>query len=136
MSDVDRTDDSAAQVDISEPPAQQYGQSDVDDLPLVEPTQDALLHPKPLFATSNPSLRPAFDVAPPTPRYSSPSQLVIDSIRPSKVHEDGSLVSPTGRKEGEVQSPTKVCEFPLMSTDDGGEETGTKGTFTSDYSSC
>ena len=53
------------------------------------------------------------EITPPTPRNSSPLQIAIDKIHPSKLDHDGHLTSPTERKEEEVQLPTGVCEFPV-----------------------
>lgn len=126
-SEVNPSDDSAPQVEASESSTQQPDESNVDNPLPVEPRDDTLIYPEQLFATSNPLFKSVLEAMPPTPRNSSPSQLVIESIHPSKPYDD-SLVSPTERKENEVQQPTEVCGFPLIPSDEGaGDEYRSKG---------
>jgi hypothetical protein len=99
-----------------------------EDLDSTEPTEeDILLHPEPTIAIANPWLKSVLEDTPPTPRDSSPLQIAIDSIHPSKVADDGHLTSPIERKEEEVQLPTEVCEFPLVSKHSGEAEINEKG---------
>ena len=67
------------------------------------------------------------EITPPTPRDSSPLQIVVDKIHPSKVDEDGHLTSPTERKEEEVRLPTGVCEFSVPPADNDDAKTEEKG---------
>lgn len=105
----------------------QHDEAKVDDSDAAEPTEEDILHPKPTIAMSNPLLKSVLEDTPPTPRDSSPLQIAIDSIHPSKVEDDDHLTSPTERKEEEVQLPTAVCEFPLVSEYTGETEINEKG---------
>jgi hypothetical protein len=92
-----------------------------------EPTEEEILHPEPTIAIANPWLKSALEDTPPTPRDSSPLQIAIDSIHPSKVADDDHLTSPIERKEEDVQLPTEVCKFPLVSEHSVEAEINEKG---------
>jgi len=98
----------AAPVSVDNPPAAETPSSE----------QPVLVHPSPQHAAlTNPLLKSVLDEMPPTPRHSSPLQLALEQIHPSKVDEDPPLTSPTERKEEGVQLPTKVCDFPVVAGD-------------------
>jgi hypothetical protein len=84
--------------------------------------KDVLIEPTPI---SNPLLQSVLDIAPPTPRDASPLQIAIENIHPSAV--DGETLSPVERKEEEVQFPTEVCEFPVISKEEDASEETTDG---------
>lgn len=69
---------------------------------------------------SNAFLKFALENPPPTPRNKSPGQIVVEGIHSSVV--DGETRSPVERKEEEVQLPTEVCEFPVISTQEKADE--------------
>lgn len=94
-----------------------------------DPEEESLIHPKPEIALENPLLKSAMEITPPTPRNSSPLQIVIDNIHPSKIDQDDHLTSPTERKEEEVQLPTGVCEFPVAPEGDCDNKTEEEGNF-------
>lgn len=63
---------------------------------------------------SNAFLKFALENPPPTPRNRSPGQILVEGIHSS--FADGEIGSPVERKEEEVQLPTEICEFPVIST--------------------
>jgi len=88
----------------------------------VEKNEDAaLVEPKP----EHPLLKSVAETPPPTPRDSSPLQIVMEHMHPSSLSEEGHLVSPTERKEAEVQSPHEVCDFRIVHENHETEEGGT-----------
>jgi len=78
-----------------------------------EEVQHEVFTPIPI---SNAFLKFALENAPPTPRNSSPGQILVEGIHSSFV--DGEIGSPVERKEEEVRLPTEICEFPVISTQD------------------
>jgi len=84
-----------------------------EDAALVEPT------------AVHPLLISVLEAPPPTPRESSPLHIAIERIHPSRLNEDGHLLSPTERKEAEVQSPHEVCDFHVVHEDHETEDAGT-----------
>lgn len=104
----------------------QDGETHVDDSYSADPT-DVLVNPKPKIGLTNALSKSVHESTPPTPGDSSPLRVAIDKIYPSKVDNDDLFTSPTERKEGEVQLPTRVCEFPSNAEKDGEAESGTKG---------
>ena len=95
----------------------------VEETPMESSIEEAdLVHPAPKDAAlTNPFLKSVLDEMPPTPRHSTPLQIALEEIHPSKEDgEDHSLTSPTERKEEGVHLPTEVCEFPVVPGDSSG----------------
>ena len=65
-----------------------------------------------------PLLKNIHKSAPPTPRDPSPLRVALDEIHPSKIPEDDNPISPTARKEEEIQLPTAICDFSAVTNDD------------------
>lgn len=106
----------------------QDGETHVDDSPSADPTdENVLVNPKPKIGLTNALFKSVHESTPPTPGDSSPLRVAIDKIYPSKVDDDDLFTSPTERKEGEVQLPTRVCEFASNAEKDGEAESNTKG---------
>jgi hypothetical protein len=83
------------------------------------------LQPTPEKPLSLPFLKTSLlEVSPPTPRDPSPVQAAMESLSPAR---DDLPTSPTERKEEELQLPTDVCDFPVVSHDDKPDETPTQG---------
>jgi hypothetical protein len=84
------------------------------------PTEEHL-QPTPEKPLSLPFLKTSLlEVSPPTPRDPSPVQAAMESLSPAR---DDPPTSPTERKEEELQLPTDICEFPVVSHDDEPDET-------------
>jgi hypothetical protein len=102
-SNVDKEETSVISSNVEE----HNSASQPDDVPEINENpaeENVVLQPKP----ENPLLKAVAEVTPPTPRDSSPLQMVLDD------HP----ISPTDRKEVEVQPPTSICEFPLVTKGD------------------
>ena len=81
----------------------------------------ALVEPHPV----HPLLKSVAEAPPPTPRDSSPLHIAMEHIHPSRLSEEGHLLSPTERKEADVQSPHEVCDFRVVHESYETEEGGT-----------